>query len=324
MKVKFNKFERVAGVFVLAALVGSFSVTLGVAIQKGWFASKISYQTTLASADGIYNGTIVQIAGLRAGSVKSVELVSNDEVLVEFEIFEKFKNRVREDSYVQIVRPFVIGEKVFDVKVGTSEFAVVKPGQMVPSKSGLDLMDLFSGRKLAPFINTINALAVNLQTLAEAFADNQRTHDFVELFDNLNPLVKNLNSMSKKVVNVTDIATDKQRLHQVLDNLVIITKELNHVLPEMNKELPTLGQDISQLVRNLNELTEEFKKLTPAIGVLAPDLPRVSKRAVEGLDELVVTLKALQKSFLLRGNVRDVKDEESTMQQRWPAAGSQK
>lgn len=319
MKVKFNKFERVAGIFVLAALVGSFSATLGVAIQKGWFASKVTYKTILGSADGIYNGTIVQIAGLRAGSVKSVELVSNDEVLVEFEIFEKFQNRVRQDSFVQVIRPFVIGEKVFDVTVGTKEFEAIKPGEVVPSKPGLDLMDLFSGRKLAPFINTINALAINLQTLAEAFADNKRTHSFVELFDNLNPLVKNLNSMSQKVVNVTDIVTEKKRLHQVLDNVILITHELNQVLPEMNKELPTLGQDISQMVRNLNELTEEFKKLTPAIGVIAPDLPRVSKRAVEGLDELVVTLKALQKSFLLRGNVRDVKEEESSLNQREPA-----
>jgi phospholipid/cholesterol/gamma-HCH transport system substrate-binding protein len=39
-------------------------------------------------------------------------------------------------------------------------------------------------------------------------------------------------------------------------------------------------------------------------------LPRATKRAVEALDEMVVTLKALQKSFLLSGKVKDVKEEE--------------
>ena len=73
------------------------------------------------------------------------------------------------------------------------------------------------------------------------------------------------------------------------------------------------------LVSNLGELTAEFKKLTPAIGVVAPELPRVSKRAIEGLDELVITLKALQKSFLLRGNVEDVKEEEMKRKMRQPA-----
>ncbi len=319
MKVKFNKFERIAGVFVLTAIVGSVAATFGIAIQKGWFASKVSYKTVLKSAEGIYNGTTVQIAGLRAGNVKSVELISNNEVLVEFEIFEKFRDRVREDSVIQVVRPFVIGEKVFDISVGTKEYAAIKPGSVVNTKSGFDLMDLFSGRKLAPFLTTINALATNLKILAEAFADKKRTQSFVDLFDELNPLVRNMNTMSKRVVKVTDVLTEKKKLNQVIDNVVLLTSEMNQILPEMNKELPTMGKDISSLVANLNELTHEFKKLTPAIGEVAPDLPRVSRRAIEGLDELVVTLKALQKSFLLRGNVKDVKEEELKVLQREPA-----
>ena len=97
----------------------------------------------------------------------------------------------------------------------------------------------------------------------------------------------------------------------MLDNVILLTGELNKVLPQMNEDSPQMGKQLSMLVSNLSELTAEFKKLTPAIGVVAPELPRVSKRAIEGLDELVITLKAMQKSFFLRGNVEDVKDEEA-------------
>ncbi len=44
---------------------------------------------------------------------------------------------------------------------------------------------------------------------------------------------------------------------------------------------------------------------------MGPELPRTSKRAIEALDETVVTLKALQKSFLLRGSVQEVRTEEA-------------
>jgi phospholipid/cholesterol/gamma-HCH transport system substrate-binding protein len=44
---------------------------------------------------------------------------------------------------------------------------------------------------------------------------------------------------------------------------------------------------------------------------LAPEIPRASERALEALDQTVVTLKALQKSFLLRGSVEEVRTEEA-------------
>jgi phospholipid/cholesterol/gamma-HCH transport system substrate-binding protein len=44
---------------------------------------------------------------------------------------------------------------------------------------------------------------------------------------------------------------------------------------------------------------------------MAPELPHASARALEALDETVVTLKALQKSFVLRGSVKEVREEEA-------------
>ena len=51
MKIKFNKFERVAGIFVLTAIVGGVAVMIGVAVKKGWFETKIKFETMLKNAD---------------------------------------------------------------------------------------------------------------------------------------------------------------------------------------------------------------------------------------------------------------------------------
>ncbi|MCB9026405.1 MAG: MCE family protein [Bdellovibrionaceae bacterium] len=315
MRIKFNKFERVAGIFVLAAIIGSLTATMGIAVQKGWFASKVEYKTYLDSAEGIHSGTLVQIAGLRAGSVQSVDLISANEVLIKFQVFEKFKHRIREDSMVQVTRPFVIGEKVFEVTVGSESSKMLEPGTVITAKEGFDLMDVFSGRKLGPFLGTIEALVSNLQILVEAFADEKRMKSVIALFDEMTPLVNNMNTMSKRIVTISDAVMEKKKLIKVVDNVVVLTSEMNKILPQINEDSPNLGRQISSLVSNLSDLTQEFKKLTPAINVIAPELPRVSKRAVEGLDELVITLKAIQKSFLLRGNVDDVKEEEKKMRE---------
>ena len=103
------------------------------------------------------------------------------------------------------------------------------------------------------------------------------------------------------------------------EGLAALSDELKTILPELNHEVPSLGRQLGQLVKSVTVLAKEFETLTPAIKEIAPDLPRTSRRAVEALDETVVLLKALQKSFLLRGNVKEVKEEES---QRLPAADS--
>ena len=241
MRVKFNKFERVAGVFVLAALIGSLAATAGIAIQKGWFASKVEYKTMLPSAEGVHSGTAVQIAGLRAGSVKSVELISAKEVLVKFEVFEKFKHRIREDSEVQVIRPFVIGEKVFEITVGSEDSTVVSPGELITAREAFDLMDLFSGRKLGPFLGTLEALVSNLQILVEAFADEKRMKSFVKMFDRMTPLISNMNTMSKRIINISDTVMRKKKLGKMLDNVILLTGELNKVLPQMNEDSPEMG-----------------------------------------------------------------------------------
>jgi phospholipid/cholesterol/gamma-HCH transport system substrate-binding protein len=59
--------------------------------------------------------------------------------------------------------------------------------------------------------------------------------------------------------------------------------------------------------------------IEPTVKEIGPDMPRVSRRAIEALDEMVITLKAMQKSFLLSGKVKDVKEEEVERKRR-PAA----
>ena len=95
-----------------------------------------------------------------------------------------------------------------------------------------------------------------------------------------------------------------------MSSLAKLSKELNDIVPEFAEQVPDLGRQMGQIVTNLNVLTTEFRKLTPAINEIAPDLPRTAKRAVEALDETVVLLKAMQKSWILRGNVKEVKEQE--------------
>ncbi|MFN7728933.1 MAG: MlaD family protein [Bdellovibrio sp.] len=310
MKIKFNQFEKVAGLFVLGA-IGLFLMSmLGVAMKQGWFDSKVTYMTKFKAAEGLHAGATVQIAGLRAGSVDEVELTEDNMILVHFSILEKFTNRIKVDSQAQLIRPFIIGERALEVTVGSTEAARLDPKTVLRGHDTMDLMTVLSGRNLGESLAHMGEMMDSLKTLARAFLDKDRTQSMIQMFDRVDPLLKNLNTMSTEVIKLSRQATKDDNLGRVMAELSVTTRELNALIPLINQKAPKMGQDIEHLVGNLAVLTEQFKVFIPALAEIGPDLPHASRRAVQALDEAVVLLKAMQKSFLIRGSVEDVREEE--------------
>lgn len=308
MKVKFSKFERIAGLFIVVAILGIILTAISAAVKQGWFEPKVRYTTTFENADGLHQGTLVQMSGLRAGAVESVELESDNRIRVSFYILGKFQDRVRENSTVQLIRPFIIGERVLDLSVGHDQFQVLPAQSAVKSLETVDLMTLMSGKNMNSYLSKLGGILESMQVIVDAFADKSRAESMVRVIDRLDPLMKNLNTMSTEVIKLSRQATHEDGVQKLVGNLAVTTKEINRILPELNEENPQLAKDLAVMTQNLATVT---RALGPAVKAVEPELPGASIRLVEALNETVVVLKAMQKSFFMRGSVREVRDEEA-------------
>lgn len=314
INLKFNKFERVAGMFILVALAGVILTGVSAAIRQGWFEPRVRYKTMFQSADGIHQGTVVQLSGLKVGAVESVELESDNRVSVEFYVLGKFQDRVRENSTAQLVRPFIIGERILDLSMGTEEFNVIAAGGHVKSSETMDLMTLMSGKNMNSYLSKLGGILESMQVIMDAFADKSRAESLVRVIDRLDPLMKNLNTMSSEVIKLSRQATHGDGMQKLVGNLNSTTSEINRILPELNEQNPELAKDLATMTQNLAVVT---KALGPATKAVEGELPGASVRLLEALNETVVVLKAMQKSFFMRSNVEEVRSEES---QRLPAS----
>lgn len=281
-KIRLTHYERVAGLFVVTAIVGCLVAAVSVAIKQGWFEEKIKFQTYFENADGLHEGTVVQMAGLRAGSVTEVQLESDNKIKVSFYVLGKFRDKVKEDSSAQLIRPFLIGDRMLDVSVGSAELEPLAAMSIIPSQEATDVMSLLSGKKLGLYMSQTAQMLENLKTVMEAFLSKDRTQNMVKIFDKLNPLIENMNTMSLEVTKLSKQATDQNNMKAVMMNVATLTSELNKTIPE----------------------------LTAALKEVGPDMPKTARRAVEALDEATVLIKAMQKSMLLRSNVEEVRLEE--------------
>jgi len=311
MKHKFNKYERVAGVFLLAAVLGVLLTAVSVAVRQGWFAAKVYYSTTFENADGIHPGTLVQMAGLRAGAVEDVELEADNKIKVNFYVLSKFQARIRQDSSAQLIRPFIIGDRVLEVTVGSEDSKPMLPYQMLASNETMDIMSLLSGKALGSNLAKLSVTLENLAHLVEALTSKDRTQSLVRIFDRLDPLLANVEVMASEMTKLSRQATYKGNLQNVVSNLAVTTQELNNILPELNRANPELAKDVAEMSKNLAGLTKDFRVLGPALNAVGPELPQATKRAVEALNETVVMLKAMQKSMFIRGSVQEVREEEA-------------
>jgi phospholipid/cholesterol/gamma-HCH transport system substrate-binding protein len=321
--IKFNKFERVAGLFVGVAVVGFGVALVSVAAKQGWFDGKTPYVISFKNADGVHAGTKVQISGLTAGSVENVELTDDNTVTVKFNVLNKFQSKVRQDSKGQLVRPFVIGERVLDISVGSLEQPPLQALAQLESVESMDLMSLMSGKELGNYLSTMSGMMENLKFLANAFLDKNRTMSFVQMFDRIDPLLKNINTMSSEVTKLARQATKDEALGTVLAELSVTTRELNVIAAEIGKQNPAAANQIAQTLTNVAALSEEFKVFIPALREVAPDLPKASRRALEALNEAVILIKAMEKSFFVRSNAKEVREEEAAAElekKRMPAS----
>jgi phospholipid/cholesterol/gamma-HCH transport system substrate-binding protein len=313
---KFNKFERVAGLFVVTTVGGILLTALSVAVKQGWFETKVYYSTSFASAEGIHPGTAVQMAGLRAGAVDDVDLQPDNSIRVNFYVLGKFQERIKEDSSTQLIRPFIIGDRVLDVAVGSETSPALAQRGFMPSHETMDIMTLLSGKSLSNHLEKVSATLDNLSQMLSALTTKDRTESLVRIFDRLDPLLANADVMTQEMTKLSRQVTYKGNLQNVIANLSITTQELNHILPELNRENPHLAKDLGDMTKNLSALIQDFKVLGPAITAIGPELPQTAKKTVEALNETLIMMKAMQKSILIRGNIREVREEEAAKERK--------
>ncbi len=133
--------ELAVGFFVLVGILalGYISIKLGKleVIGGGGYTVYAEFE----KAGGIKSGSIVEIAGVEVGKVKSIRL--NDyQALVELTIYKDVK--IQEDAIASIKTKGLIGEKYVQIAPGGSEKIIPDGGKIRETESAVDLEELIS------------------------------------------------------------------------------------------------------------------------------------------------------------------------------------
>ena len=133
---------RVGGLIVIGIAILTVAVfQLGQAANL--FTRRYRLYAFLPNANGLLVGGQVTIAGQIAGTVKAIDFLPPDadttrNLKVTVEIDENLKQQVRADSKGKLRTLGLLGDKVFDISVGTPRFQELENGDTITMGQSLD------------------------------------------------------------------------------------------------------------------------------------------------------------------------------------------
>ncbi len=277
--------KRTLWLFVLLG-AGTFALLfLGAGFRQGWFQPSTSFRVRFARGDGVYVGTPVSIAGLKAGQVAAVELDHDNKVSVVLRIQSAFANKIKSDSKASLGRPFIIGERLVSISPGSPALPTLPEGSELQGEEVLEITDLLSGGRLAPYFNTFTKLMDQLQIVIEGDGSPNAV-PLSELYKQAHRTLKAVEVAGK---DLTAIKTN-----------FVLSPDLQKILRELAAGSPHIAPVLAGAERSLPELT----RIANEFSVLVPQLSKT-------MNEAVFTLQAAQRSFVLSGGVERLKWEET-------------
>jgi phospholipid/cholesterol/gamma-HCH transport system substrate-binding protein len=269
--------------FSFSALLIFMAMIVGAAWKQGWFLPRENFSIRFPSANGLFVGTPVLLTGLKVGEVKDVDLDEEGRVEVLVSVLSRYASQLREDASATSERTFVIGEKIISLSAGSRDRPVLAPGSELLGHEAMELTDILSARHMGRYFETFELLMEQLSALVGAAGSDEA--NLASLYKQLHKSLKGIEHLSQdmRILRTDVLGTQETRL--LLSNLSKASRDMEVVMAELRTALP-----------RLNSMSGEFQHM----------MPNVAK----ALQESVVTLQAMQRTFFLRSGVKEVLEEQ--------------
>jgi len=196
------------GVLIIVALL-----ILAVAIIKlgqagNLFGKRYRLVAFVANASGLRVGGPVMVAGQLAGSVKDVQFLPPDNdttrnLKVVVEVDRKLQEQVRKDSRAKIKTQGLLGDKVFDISVGTPRFPALRDGDTILIAPSTDYDAVVA--QASDAINQVVGLTQDLKKVTAGISRGEGTLGQLitnrELYDNLNTSLARTSALMARLEN---------------------------------------------------------------------------------------------------------------------------
>lgn len=267
-------------VFIVVTVL--FTAILGISIESANFGSSDSYTARFSRATRLVPGDNVRIAGVRVGTVSSVEVVDRRIAQVKFDVDAGLE--LPQNVHAAIRYRNLIGQRYLELtRPESAPGGELKPGEVIPLKHTtppVSLTLLFNGFK--PLFTALSPKDVN-----------KLSYEIIQVLQGeagtVESLLSHTASLTKKIA-----AKDKV-IGEVITNLNDVLNTINKRTPELNNLITRLQELVSGLSSDrepIGEAIESLGNLTRVTSSFLDDAREPLKKDIALLGDLVSNLNA--------------------------------
>ena len=288
-RLSYSAQERLAGSFVLIAVV--LLVWLLISSQKtqNLFEDEITLYATMSSIQAVNKDTNVIISGLDIGSVTDVNIDDKNQVIITMSILKKYQKLIRTDSTAELLnfKFAMLGKSVIEISVGSPQLPVIEDGSTLIIKESFNLVQLVA--KFEPVL-------VTLQDSIKKINDILQAIDPEQIGDN----ISNLDSISSDLKLITrQIRQGKGAAGNAIFN------------EDMQDDVVATTANLKQLTEQTKGIIEQTRLLLISLQQQVDEIPELTDKVKPLLDEADRTIRASQKIWPLSSSM--AKDSKQTL-----------
>lgn len=282
---------------VFAAVMVTLTASLFFIFGQYRTSATNGYSAVFADVSRLKPGDSVRAAGIRVGTVGSVELRTNTTVLVKFDADRKVALTTGTKAAVRYLN--LVGDRYLELIDGPGSTRVLPPGAQIPidrTAPALDLDLLLGGLK--PVIQGLNPQDVNALTssLVRVFQGEGDTLDSV--FSKTSSFSNALADKNRTVEQLID------NMHTVLATLVRDGDKFSGAVDRLDRLTTGLSQDrdpigaaIESLDNGTASIADLLREARPPLAGTVEQLGRLAPLLDQGKDQIDAALQKAPENY---------------------------
>lgn len=307
-----NKHNAKLGLFITIGLVIFIVGILAIGNINNAFKKSIQVFAVFEEVNGLQVGDNVWLSGVKVGTVKDMQFLSNSDVLVNINIEQKIQQYIPKNALAKISSDGLIGNKLIVIYSGDLQSGMLQSDDTLHVESSITNEDMMATLQQ----NNTNLLAITTDfkniskqilegngTVGKLLTDDQLYTKLSSAMTEINTTAAKLNSVSGSLEQFT------QQLNKPgnLANTIVTDTAIFKDVELMVSNLTAVSNQVLQTSEELKILTENLNNNNTSVaGVLLNDESAAVnlKQSLINLEsssqKLNENMEALQHNFLFR------------------------
>jgi phospholipid/cholesterol/gamma-HCH transport system substrate-binding protein len=269
------------GIFVLVSVLAFLGTIYALGARARLFESRYTIYAEFSQVAGLAEGATVRLAGVQIGRVRDIQLSPEPggKVRVEMTVAKQYANRIRKDSVARIATQGLLGDKIVEITVGTTNAPPVQSREVLATRDPFEISDAIA--QSADTIKGITGLAESLRKTAETLNQSGLIEDASATVKSARALTETLGKDASVTLKSARGLTD--RVGRLVDQ-VEKGPGLAHTLLY---EEPVALRRVNDVIASTQALLDRVERGEGALGVLTSrESTDAAKRLVALMDRI--------------------------------------